>query len=151
MLLNDVDHLRAPHLFFVHMAIIHGAAMILKSRQTRDECLLVSVKKTKKDTEEHRCHSESTIMRLDKAIPSKDRLFLLKSHQIKTSPFPFFTWRFTRFLHLAFNSFTSLVSKTTIRLIHGSCSSVHVSTSMLIKHFVSECEYPRKYDNTLRA
>ena len=37
----------------------------LKNRQTRDECLLVSVKKTKKDmqTEEHRCHSESSITR----------------------------------------------------------------------------------------
>ena len=65
MLLNDVAHVRTLHLFFVYVAIIHRVVTILKNWQTRDKCLLVSVKKTKKDsqTEEHRCHSESAITR----------------------------------------------------------------------------------------
>ena len=45
----------------------------------------------------------------------------------------------------------AITPETTIQLIHRPCSSIHVSTKVLIKHLVSERNYSRKYDNTLWA
>ena len=87
---------------------------------------------------------------LDKAIPSKGCL-LYKSYQIKTSLLLGILHAFSilllpRLVPLIFNLTCSpclcahSTAETTIRMIHGPCSSVRVSTNVLIKHFVSERE-----------
>ena len=61
-------------------------------------------------------------------------------------------------LYVAFHSLSrsrfpssTRLDSTYLRLIHRPCSSVRVSTKVLIKHLVSERKYPRKYENTFRA
>ena len=59
-------------------------------------------------------------------------------------------------IQLGFQHLTQLITliintETTIKLIHGTCCSLHVTTKVLIKRLLSERKYSRKYDNALQA
>ena len=96
----------------------------------QEQCLSASIwkKEMKKDVQtlEHSSHNEGVVIWAENA----NRSILVSIN-----------WLITLII----------TTETTIRLIHGTCGSVRVSTKVLIKQLVGERKYSRKYDNTLRA
>ena len=146
VLLNDVDDSRMLHLFFVHMCAI----IDLWQSSTIGRLYWETKQVTKSSVYEHQFvnirwrkmlkHWNAVL--INKAQSSSGAVIQVEG--VKRSILVFIIW-------LDSSPWLSLQNHNMVNAyVYGPCSSVHVSTKVLIKHLVSKSKHSRKCDKTLQ-